>query len=233
MYISQYMKTKKTIRLIMASRLLWLGAIGALLAGCSSNKEKPVQARGWLGGEYKLVRYFPKLLTPKPDAGILVTALATNTPASSAGIRAGDVIFELDHQPFTRLQDFRRKIDASEPGTLMSVTLYRDSQTVQYDVPVGRETFNNNGVFMIGLPGFFHGPELWPYRDSPGLSLVALGYSVNPGHREELASIKRQYELKCNPAWKAYDEDYKIWLLFMEVKRGESIVAQESVEAKR
>src|SRR5580692_8598655 len=113
-----------------AIKLIGLGAVVAALSGCGTTKEKAVSERGWVGGEFKTVRAFPKPLAPRPKAAILVAALGTNTPARAAGLRAGDLILALDHQPVGQLSDFRRKIDASEPGTLLPVTAFRDGQTV-------------------------------------------------------------------------------------------------------
>src|SRR6266567_3944023 len=92
--------------------LLGLGAAAFVFTGCSSAKpkEEAVHQRGWIGGEYKLVRVFPAGLKPVKNSALLVTALNTNTPAALAGLNEGDLILELNHQPATRLKDFRRTI---------------------------------------------------------------------------------------------------------------------------
>jgi membrane-associated protease RseP (regulator of RpoE activity) len=216
-----------------ATRLICLGTVAAALAGCGTAKEKPALARGWMGGEFKVVQTFPKSLIPKPAAGVLVTALGTNTPARAAGLREGDLIVSLDHQPVGRLKDFRRKIDLSEPGTVLPVTAYRDGQTVEYDVAVGKETYRDGGVLTIGLPFLGHSFKLWPTASDPGISLVAAGYHVDEWQRKELGSVTGEYFRKCNPNDRAYDEDYNIWLVLMEVSKGKRIVAQEMVEARR
>src|SRR3954471_8561096 len=86
-------------------------------------KEPTEHHRGWIGGEYKLVRRhwnwfmsdqavvaFPKSLSGTEKKGLLITALSTNTPAYIAGLREGDLILELDHEKVTSVPNFRAKI---------------------------------------------------------------------------------------------------------------------------
>jgi hypothetical protein len=212
-------------------KIISLGTLAVILAGCGTTKEKPVQSRGWVGGEFRVVRQFPKLLASKPASGILLTALGTNTPARAAGLREGDLILSLDHKPVMGLKDFRRKIDASEPGTLLPVTAYRDGQTLDYNVPVGREMYRSAGSFGIYLGLYSKELRLVPSADEPGISLFVLGYHLNPGHRAELGSVEKEYFHKCNPNEQTYDEDYNIWLVLMELSRGKNIVDQQMVAA--
>src|SRR5208282_3591488 len=97
-----------------------------LLAGCATHpKEKPVHQRGWIGGRYERAKSgrtlsemlfgaghtiysFPSALSNSQNAAILTTSLGTNTPAYLAGLREGDLILELGHQPVTDLPGFWR-----------------------------------------------------------------------------------------------------------------------------
>jgi S1-C subfamily serine protease len=104
-----------------------------ILTGCAGEKNRPVAQRGWIGGDYALAKpssflvamsgspgvvgTLPKSLQHTQKAAIMVTQLTTNTPAEMAGLSAGDFILEINHQPVTRLQAFRRQIDRSPPGT--------------------------------------------------------------------------------------------------------------------
>jgi hypothetical protein len=178
-------------RQTMAVLVLPILCVG-LLSGCASPKEKPVSQRGWIGGEYKLARKqsfatamsaspavigcLPKELAAKQKAAILITSLNTNAPAQAAGLRKDDLVLELNHQPVTRLRDFRRIIDRCEPGNTLAVKAYRDGQTLDFEVPVGKETFRHGGWFRIAFPTVVHGWDLWP---NPGFSLVFVGYQHN------------------------------------------------------
>ena len=129
------------------------------------------------------------------------------------------------------MKDFRRKIDVSEPGTLLPVTAYRDGQMMDYNVPVGRETYREGGNFAIGLVFLGHDLRLWPNANKPGISLVALGYDLDNGQRKELGSVTGEYFRKCNPNDRAYDEDYNFWLVLLDLSKGKRIMAQEIVRS--
>jgi len=223
----------KIMPLLRSVANLCLVSALCLAAGCGTPKEKPLQSRGWVGGQVTVVRDYPKSMIPRPKAAILLTALATNTPAAVAGLREGDLILALDQRPVEKLRDFRRKIDSLVPGTSLPVTAWRDGKIVDCTVVVGRETYREGGNFTIFFPGIVGQWNLWPHGDYPGLSLVALGYQRNDTHRLELGSVERQYHLKCNPKDTPYTEDYRIWLAFMELSKGKRIAAQQLVDAAK
>jgi membrane-associated protease RseP (regulator of RpoE activity) len=221
----------KMIQLLRSAANLGLIPTLCLAAGCGTPKEKPLLSRGWVGGQVALVRDYPKSMIPRPKAAILLTALATNTPAAVAGLHEGDLVLALDHQPVEKLRDFRRKIDSLVPGNSLPVTAWRDGKIKNYTVVVGRETYRKGGNFTIFFPGIVGQWNLWPHGDYPGLSLVALGYQMNDAHRLELGSVERQYDLKCNPRDTPYTEDYKIWIAFMEFSKGKRIAGQQLADA--
>src|SRR5437773_613240 len=103
----------------------------ALLApGCASNKA--ACQRGWIGGEFlvakrpswrvssgdaRVVPALPKQLDGKQKAGIFVSEVYSNTPLAAAGLRAGDLILEVDGQPIEKLNAFHKLIDGCKPGS--------------------------------------------------------------------------------------------------------------------
>ena len=219
--------SQKTLRQITV--MLACGAV-LLISGCASKpEEKPVHVRGWIGGQYRLVKSFPKELKEKPKAGLLVVAVSTNTPVYAAGLREGDVILELDHQPIKRMRDFRREIDADKPGSSVAMSAWRDGQKLECNVPVGRETFRHSGVFMVGFPPFMEPFQFWPTRDNPGFSLSATGWNFS-NKRVELSSAAETYYRKCDPKREGYDESWSFWLAMMKLTKGENILSQEKVE---
>jgi hypothetical protein len=200
------------------------------LTGCSTAKpkEKPVHQRGWVGGEYKKVSSLPEPLRAERKAAILVTALSSNTPARLAGVREGDLVLELDHTPMSRLKDFRATIDRSEPGTSLPVKIYRNGESIDYQVVVGRETFRHCGMFMVGWPPIMRSPDLWP---NPDFSLIALGYETQHG-RSELGSVESSYYRKCNPNHHPWDDDWDAWLVIFRVMKSKEILSQTIVEPR-
>src|SRR5579859_6107347 len=154
-----------------------VGVLAILATGCASEKTKPLSQRGWIGGEYALSKRssfitrfdngpglagnLPKPLAQTERMAIKVTHLSTNAPAAMAGLCKGDFVVELNHQPVTSLEAFRRTIDRSKPGTSLAVKAWRDGNFVEYNVPVGREKFRAGGVLSITVPTVVHRWDLW------------------------------------------------------------------------
>src|SRR5689334_14321401 len=87
----------------------------------SKDKQPSLHYLGWIGGEFSLARRhwswadttdaviaFPEALT-NTQKGVLITALATNTPAYLAGLRESDLILELDPEKIATLAAFGKK----------------------------------------------------------------------------------------------------------------------------
>lgn len=223
---------KKSIPLAHLLLMVFLvPAICLAVAGCGTPKEKPLLSRGWIGGRVEVVKSFPTNMIPRPKAALLVTSLAANTPAATAGLCAGDLVLALDHQPVEKLRAFRRKIDALAPGTSLPVTVFRDGRVLDYTIVAGRETYRKGGSITIYFPTLAYGWNPWPHGDYPGFSLIALGYQNNGVRRVELRSVSEQYDLKCDPKHTPYTEDYKIWLGIVELSKGKRIASQQLADA--
>jgi hypothetical protein len=229
-------------------------ACASFFSGCASApkekpvaKEKPVFQRGWMGGSYKRAKpghsvsdvlfgdddtiySFPPELAPARKAGILTTALDTNTPAYRAGLREGDLILELGHQQVTDLPGFWRIVTETRPGDSLPVKAYRAGQTINCTVTAGREKYQTEGTFMIGLPGFVEAFHPIPTRNAPTFSLVALGYEKNDDPPVEFGSVEQRYRRDCNSKDKqvGHDGDWSCWLAIVRVSKGKKILAQES-----
>ncbi|HEY5911419.1 MAG TPA: PDZ domain-containing protein [Verrucomicrobiae bacterium] len=232
---------KAVSRLTVAHRpgaILVIALAGTLCVGCAGNKPKakdPVFQQGWVGGQYKLahvprlfsphdsVNAFPAALSHAQKAGVLVMRLGTNAPAQAAGLREGDVILEINHQPVTTLRTFRRHIEQSEPGSWLSVNLWRNGQFEEKRICVGKETYRRQGVFALGL--ILHN---FNFAVNPGFSLAVLGYQPNPGHHIDLASVDQEFSRKCSAGpYQPSEQDWAVWLAIVEVSKGKIILAQE------
>ena len=211
------------------------GALLALLDGCATGQPRPeiTHQRGWIGGEYKLaqpprfwessevVSAFPSALLPAHKTGLLVTTLGPNTPARLAGLREGDLILEINRQPVTGLSDFHRTIDRAAPGNLLPVEAWRDGQVVEYNVPVGRETFRYYGTFCLGL--HFSDPDL---SCQDGFSLIVVEYRNSTQDRTELGSVESTYRRKSGSGkYEPTEQDWNAWLVIMGASKGKTILA--------
>ena len=222
------MKTKDFSLTFRLAAKLASCALVILLTDGAGAKEKTVSQRGWIGGEYVLAKpstflvamacspgttgSLPKTLQHTQNAAILITKLETNTPAYLAGFRQGDFVLELNHRPTTSLGGFRRSVDRSEPGTELSAKVWRKGQTLEMNLPVGREKFWTGGTVSLAFPTVVHRWDLWP---NPGFSLVLLGYEPNPGVRRDLGNNRE-----------TFDDEWTVFLGFVELTVGKRIVSE-------
>ena len=225
----------------------------ALMAGCATQPKpkaaaqpKPVHEQGWIGGNYKcakpratlanwlfggkhIIYCYPAELEHTQKAGIFISALATNAPAYRAGLRPGDLILELDHQPVTGLRGFWTDVHAARPGAPLTVRAWRAGQTTNYDLIVGREKYWNVGTVALGLPGFWGPFHPVPTGEMPTFSLMALGWQRDDNPTFNFDSVEQRYRHDCFPKAKqeGANEDWRCWLAIMEVTRSKNIVGQE------
>ena len=66
--------------------------------------------------------------------GVVVTAVAQDSPASQAGIDAGDVVLEINRQPVSSVADYKKAVSKLKKGETALVRV-RSGQAVQY-VPI-------------------------------------------------------------------------------------------------
>lgn len=69
--------------------------------------------------------------------GALVARVEPGGPADRAGVRAGDVIVDVDGQDVKRATDLPRLIGSDQPGTRVRLTIVRSGQRLDLDVTLG------------------------------------------------------------------------------------------------
>jgi serine protease DegQ len=94
--------------------------------------------RGWFGIE-------PQDATPEiaqalalESGGVVIRGVMQGGPADRAGIRARDVVLEVDGKPTPETPTLLARIAALPPGSAVRVKLWRDRTTHDVDVTVGR-----------------------------------------------------------------------------------------------
>jgi serine protease DegS len=94
--------------------------------------------RGWLGvtGE-SLTPALAESLGIEFHQGILVSGVLEGGPAAEAGLKPGDIIAGIDRRSLTGAQDMLKTIAAREPGSPMTVSVYRDGKSRDQVVIIG------------------------------------------------------------------------------------------------
>jgi serine protease Do len=69
--------------------------------------------------------------------GVLISEVADNTPASRAGIKAGDVILEFDGKKVKDMASFRITVASTEVGKRVKAVIYREGKEKELSVTIG------------------------------------------------------------------------------------------------
>ncbi len=112
-----------------------------------------------LVGLLLLTVFFAKMGTPDP-ATVLVSGIAANSPAQTAGLQVGDII--------TRAQDTRissieslQEITQTYEGQQMSLVVLRDEQELQLQVTPRKNPPEGEGRMGIGLSNPYQPITVW------------------------------------------------------------------------
>ncbi|MFZ1812889.1 MAG: Do family serine endopeptidase [Rhizobiaceae bacterium] len=95
--------------------------------------------RGWLGVQIQPVtRDIAQSLGMDSAGGAIVTSPQDGSPAAKAGIRSGDVITAVDGDAIKGPRELARKIGGYHPEQKVSVTLWRNGESRDVEVTLGR-----------------------------------------------------------------------------------------------
>ncbi len=70
--------------------------------------------------------------------GVLVEKVAEPGPAAEAGLRAGDIVAEIDGLPVRSMEQLRSSIARRAPGTVVRMTVVRDGRRQDLNVTLGQ-----------------------------------------------------------------------------------------------
>lgn len=216
--------------------LCLLGLSGPSMAVASPKK---TYERAWLGGEYKLakngsafqnrdmVAAFPK--SERQRAGIFVSAVHSNTPVALGGLRAGDLILQIEGQSVTSLKAFRKLVDSRSPGEVVRLSVHREGKVVDLSVTLGREAYRRERSVGLGL--LLSGDvDLVP---NPDFSLIAAGFKRRT-QRLELQSPETRFLLRTRAENGRADsalarEGWQAWLVIVSFGSHKRILSQETL----
>lgn len=127
--------------------------------------------------------------------GVAVREVSADGPAAKAGIRAGDVLVEIDGHSLAVDEDGRmpavmriyEALDGTDPGDEAKVTYLRDGRTAEATVVLGESDsgpvafsfgFGDAPHSVIEIPPMPHLPAFWPPRPHWNLELVSLSEAL-------------------------------------------------------
>ncbi len=101
-------------------------------------KEHGSVTRGWLGVQIQTVT--PEIadsLGLKKSQGALVAESQANSPAAKAGIRAGDVITQVNGEPVKDSRELAKKIGSMQPGSKVNLTVLQNGSEKTLTLDLG------------------------------------------------------------------------------------------------
>ena len=94
--------------------------------------------RGWLGVSLQPVdRELAQALGTGEARGSLIAGVEPGSPAARGGLRAGDVVTEVEGRPIRGPRDLASAIGDSKPGATVAMTVQRDGKPAQQRVALG------------------------------------------------------------------------------------------------
>jgi serine protease DegQ len=71
------------------------------------------------------------------DTGVLVSAVIEGGPSAKAGVKAGDVIVQMDDRKIELVEDLFAELREHQPGTTVTLTITRKGEQKKVDVTLG------------------------------------------------------------------------------------------------
>jgi serine protease Do len=78
--------------------------------------------------------------------GMLVSSVVPKGPADKAGIKAGDILLELNGKQLSKSGDLTVTVGNAAPGTKFTFKIFRDNQTITKEVILGNRTEMNTAA---------------------------------------------------------------------------------------
>ncbi len=235
-------------------RILIFTCIALALAGCAANQcddtscnacDDDCKQRGWIGGDLKTVDRCGTLLGPRPpyygegrvvgipksaraNTGLLVTRVPSRSPMSHAGLAEGDLILAVDGKPVSDPVAFRESIEASKPGSVVQLDVWKQDRRRRVPVQVGREVYRDATLVAVGLAASPH-LDLWPFDGN--FNVFGLVSAHDSEYREDLERPESEYlqqSFRRKPARRP-QESWRVTVIPFSVGGEKNVVSQEAV----
>ncbi|MEZ5776200.1 MAG: Do family serine endopeptidase [Hyphomicrobiaceae bacterium] len=130
--------------------------------------------RGWIGVAIQSITpEIAESLGLSGTGGVLVSAVAPDSPGAAAGLRAGDLILTFDGQDIDRMRGLARVVALTPVGRVVKVGILRAGESMSLDVTVGHLTASLTDT-EAGEPQFEEEPGPEPTISALGLTLGGL-----------------------------------------------------------
>ncbi len=96
--------------------------------------------RGWLG--IVIQELTPELAAGfgvAPNSGVLVSEVMKDAPAEAAGLKAGDIIVQLDGAPMKEVTELQKRVAAVTPGRPTPILVIRNGKPTPLTVRIGEQ----------------------------------------------------------------------------------------------
>jgi serine protease DegS len=91
--------------------------------------------RGWIGVEGTQITAKAAMATGNPNIkGALIVGVFINSPADTAGIRAGDIMVEVNHEPVDNIRELLEIITQNQPGEIIEITIFRGPEQMTFSM---------------------------------------------------------------------------------------------------
>jgi hypothetical protein len=173
------------------------------------NGPDDVQMFNWNGGGYigvqlsELTKQLAEYFGLADGDGVLITEVEENSPAKKAGLRAGDIITEIDGEKVSSYGEVKEMVSKSDEGDKLSFTVVRNKSEQKIEVTVAE---NENGEFGYQ---FFH-PT--PLPDMPDIDVRVPRVRGKYNHGNDAPGAYFDYDnyKKEMDAFKAEMDKYKM-----------------------
>ena len=108
--------------------------------------EKGKVSRGWLGVYMEDIAPEVAKMYGVKDGGIVIAKVVPNEPADKAGVKAGDIVVELNGEKFKNAAEFRQKIGALPPNSTARLKVLRNGKTQTLPVKLGERPSDGNAT---------------------------------------------------------------------------------------
>jgi serine protease DegQ len=101
--------------------------------------QKGSVTRGWIGVQSRELSpdEWQAFKLPENSKGVLISGVLKNGPAEKSGIKAGDVVRQINDKSITDLRDLLNTVAGLEPGTKANINVNRNGQTYNFVVVIG------------------------------------------------------------------------------------------------